>query len=232
MTKDLKQERGLNFEETKGEILMNEINKNKQNNSKNSLIGAKINFKEAKDLADLNAIVQDLKFTIDTLERLELIVGKDNLLMKTLWSSALISYRRCFNSGKRFGLTEKIFKDLKGEPIKAHQYFISQSNKHIAHSVNPFEQIVIDLQLTDPKKEKAIVAISALGMSLVCTNREGIETFKNLAIVAYKYTRKETERYNKIVLDIAHKMPIDNFYKNRRSRIVVPGPNDADISRG
>ena len=202
-----------------------------KNNLDNYSIGSEINFKEARDLADLFSIALDLKFTIDALLKLESIIGKDKLLMRVLWSSALISYRRCFNSGKRFGLSGKVFKNLKGEPIKAHKYYIAQANKHIAHSVNPFEQITIDLQLSNPKESKKIVGVSKLSAALICTSEEGIKVFKGLTIHAYKYTIKEAKKYEKKVLIIAAKLPIDNLYKKSRSRVIIPEPEEAGNAR-
>lgn len=55
-----------------------------KNTKKTYEIGVNVNFKEAKELADLVSIVQDLKFTIDALLRLDVIFRKDQLLMKAL----------------------------------------------------------------------------------------------------------------------------------------------------
>lgn len=208
------------------------MEKNQTNNSKNSvsakpLPSAHVNFVEAKELADLVSIIQDLKFAIDSLIKLDTIIEKDDLLARALWSSSLIAYRRCFNYGKRYGLKKDIYKKIKGDPLGLHEYFINQSNKLIAHSVNPFEQIVIDIQLSHPENGKKIVGVSYLSINLICTDKEGIKNFKDLSIFACKYAVGEAKKCEKKVLSIAKKIPIEDLYKKKRSRIVIPGPVDA-----
>jgi hypothetical protein len=70
----------------------------------------RVDFPEAKRLADLASNFQDLSFTIQTCQRLlDIMKGepKDAILMQNLWTAALISYVRCFATGKRFGLSSE-----------------------------------------------------------------------------------------------------------------------------
>ncbi|MBU1120884.1 DNA polymerase II large subunit, partial [Candidatus Micrarchaeota archaeon] len=106
--------------------------------------------------------------------------SKDNILIQSYWTASLISYVRCFSAGKRLGLSEDIFKNtkLEDDPLGCHHYFKNLRDKHIAHSVNPFEQIVVDLQLSNPKsKKREVLGVSILSQKLICTTVEGAETF-------------------------------------------------------
>ncbi|MGH3550515.1 MAG: hypothetical protein ACRDQU_20825 [Pseudonocardiaceae bacterium] len=61
---------------------------------------------EARELADISSVIQDLKFVNACCERLwsEMQKGKaeqDVVLVRALWSAALVAYWRCFGNGKR-----------------------------------------------------------------------------------------------------------------------------------
>src|ERR1700684_314547 len=61
-------------------------------------------------LADQAAIIQDLQFVMDSCKRLLTELAKpeedrDPLLPLAIWSSAVVTYARCFGNGKRSGLT-------------------------------------------------------------------------------------------------------------------------------
>ena len=86
---------------------------------------ARVDFDEAKTLADLGAIARDLGFTMETCSRLMLLLEQDSddaLLIESLWTVALIRYARCFVSGRRFGLSESVFEELQGDPVETHRY--------------------------------------------------------------------------------------------------------------
>ncbi len=92
---------------------------------------AKVDFEDARMLADLGAIVQDLGATMQTCSRLKELLKNnsgDHLLIESLWTAALIRYARCFTESKRFGLSESIFHGLHGDPLGAHQFYINLRN--------------------------------------------------------------------------------------------------------
>jgi hypothetical protein len=201
------------------------------------LYGAKVEYKEAKILADLTSIFQDLAFTVDVLKRLRQLL-KDNcnnrILIESLWTTALISYIRCFSSGKRFGLSENIFKNkkLEGDPIGCHRYYKNLRDKHIAHSVNPFEQVVVDLELSPPDSTKReVLGVAVLFQRLICADIEGVETLLRLALIAKEEVRKQAKEYEAKTLEVGKSLPIDTLYSKARSRIITPGPEDAGKAR-
>lgn len=201
------------------------------------LFGAKVEYKEAKILADLTLVLQDLTFTVDILKRLIKLLkddSKDNILIQSYWTASLISYVRCFSAGKRLGLSEDIFKNtkLEDDPLGCHHYFKNLRDKHIAHSVNPFEQIVVDLQLSNPKsKKREVLGVSILSQKLICTTVEGAETFLRLALIAREEVRKQAKEYENKTLEVGKKLPIDVLYSKGRSRIITPGPEDTAKAR-
>ena len=162
---------------------------------------AEIDFKEAKILADLLAIAQDLKSVMKTCSELKVLLEKnlqDNLLIENLWTSALVRYSRCFASGKRYGLDETIFEDLQGEALKVHNMYIGLRNKHIAHSVNPFEQIKVGVVLS-PKEsqEKKVIGIATLSMKLITLNKEGVHQLGLLSKIILEKVYEIAKQYEK-----------------------------------
>ncbi len=205
------------------------------------LYGAKVNYEEAKKLADLASIYQDLSFTVEVLKRLKQLLkedSKDNILIQSLWTAALISYIRCFSSGKRFGLSENIFKKLEydpkleEDPITCHRYYKNLRDKHIAHSVNPFEQVAVDLQLSEPDSPKReVLGVATLLQKLICLDIKGVGTLLRLALFAKEEVAKQGKEYEAKTLEVGKSLPIDALYSKARSRTITPGPEDAGEAR-
>ena len=196
---------------------------------------AEVDYEEAKKLADLASIYQDLSFTIDTLKRLLRLLkenDEDRVLIQSLWTAALISYARCFSSGKRFGLSESIFEKLEGDPIGCHRYYRNLRDKHIAHSVNPFEQVVVGLVLSEPDNPKReVLGVATLSQKLVCTDIEGVEALLTLASVVREEVARQAKEYQAKTLEVGKGLPIDTLYSKATIRTITPGPEDAGIAR-
>jgi hypothetical protein len=112
----------------------------------------------AQRLADLHSISIDLKFCADCCDRVVQVATADQpdvLLEQALWTAALISYSRCFASGRRFGLGESTFEGHEPLVLQLHRYFRDTRDKYVAHSVSPFEQVVPGLlfDASEPPKE-------------------------------------------------------------------------------
>ena len=119
-------------------------------NDKQEKLIVEVNFPKARKWADIVSLTLDIDSAIQICKRLirELEINKNNrVIIESLWTTALIKYARCFSSGKRFGLTIELFNGLKGDHVGTHNYYIEMRNKHLAHSVNPFEQVKIALIL-------------------------------------------------------------------------------------
>lgn len=152
------------------------------NRMKPQLPIAPLKTQDASKLGDLCLVLQDLHRVIDTCTRLLAELEQehqDNLLIDALWTAALIRYVRCFASGQRNRIREEILADLPGDPIGTHRYFKDMRDKHIAHSVNPFEEITIGAVLSVDGRN--VEGIAMLSRTLICINKEGVETLRDLA---------------------------------------------------
>jgi len=196
---------------------------------------ADVDYEEAKRLADLTSIYQDLLYVVQSSHRLlELLKGKsgDRTLIKSLWSAALIAYARCFKAGKRFGLSENIFKGLPGEPMKAHQYYINLRDKLVAHSVNPFEQTKVGLLLSNPTEpERKVLGVFPVHMELTVSDADGVGTLLRLADFARRKVAEQAKEQETKVLEKGKTLPIDKLYSKPRLQMRAPGPEDAGRAR-
>ncbi|MHC1562989.1 hypothetical protein ACR9E3_28855 [Actinomycetospora sp. C-140] len=109
----------------------------------------------ASALADLAAIFDDLQTVLLCCERLvpQLNVPEpDPVVVESLWTTALLSYARCFTPGGRgMGLTEDDVQglELEGEVLGWHK-MLRQLKKHYADpAVNPRESFEVGVAVVD-----------------------------------------------------------------------------------
>ncbi len=158
--------------------------------------------------------------------------SKDHILIESLWVSALIRYARCFAAGKRFGLSKDIYQNLQGEPLKVHQFYIDLRNRHIAHSVNPFEQMEVGFVLSSVNgPDKRIVGVSTLAMRHIVSDKEGVKQLGVLSKIAHDKVCSMAKETEQKVLEEGKKIPIDDLYKIAQPRLVTPDPNLANKPR-
>jgi len=196
---------------------------------------AEVDYEEARQLADLGGIVQDLGYTMKTCSRLKKLLedkSEDNLLIESMWTSALIRYARCFAEGKRFGLSESIFDGLVGEPHKVHRMYIDLRSKHIAHSVNPFEQVKVGLELSpESESKRRVVGVATMYMRHIVSDVKGVHQLGMLSKVVLKKVVEIAKEYEKKTLEKGRKIPIEDLYKLPRLRMVAPGSELAGKAR-
>lgn len=195
----------------------------------------KVDFEEATRLAELGAVAQDLGAVMETCRRIEGLSNEnsnDHILIEGLWTAALVRYARCFTEAKRQELTESIFDGFHGQPIAAHRYYIDMRNKHIAHSVNPFEQTYAGVVLTpETSKVKSVVGVTTLAMRHIVCDLNGVHQLGVLAkIVLGKVCEKAKDCEKKLLARIKA-LPIEDLYRIERLQVRAPGPETAGKAR-
>jgi hypothetical protein len=105
---------------------------------------AKLTSEAARIFAALHLILGDLAFAEECLKAAYDIGIPDdkNLQSKALVFSGVVGYARCFKSGVRALTLTPADLISKGAPfdVEIHEYLIAMRDKHVAHSVNDFEQ--------------------------------------------------------------------------------------------
>lgn len=81
----------------------------------------------------------------------------------------MVTYGRCFHKGKRRWLDESLFEGEKGDVLVWHRYFKNTRDKHVAHSVNPFEINATGVEVADhdgenPRVKGVITVILSRGL--------------------------------------------------------------------
>ena len=138
-------------------------------------------------LTDLDSVQKWLKVIIRIQENDPDL--KDSTVLSGLFIAILITYARCFTSGKREILQpEEIYNGLKGDPLGLHRYLIDMRNKHIAHSVNSFEQIQIGVFISDKKE---IFALGKLHSKLIALSKKDFQQIFWLESEAKKFVISE-----------------------------------------
>lgn len=192
----------------------------------------------AKGLADLLSVGRDLEFVISASDRLLTEDSTEDetasILRRSLWSAALVAYARCFTAGKRLGLAPSIFTDLglPKEAIDFHVFLRHMRDKHVAHSVNPFEQVRVGVVLAAPELgERRVEGVALLSMNHVATSREGVEGLRNLAQVALRWTKARAADVQELVLREAREVSVEALYGRPRLKLQAPSPDSAGQSR-
>lgn len=99
-------------------------------------------------LGDLVSIFDELRTVLRCCERLvvELSRGSDDLVLEAVWTTATLSYARCFTTGPRgMGLTEKDVADtpLRGEVVEWHKVLRRLGEHYASTTDNPRERFEV-----------------------------------------------------------------------------------------
>jgi hypothetical protein len=195
--------------------------------------------KKARRLADLTGIYMDLSFTIDACKVImefpehEQDTTRGLLFREALWTSALISYARCFAPGKRYGLSEATLATLGEDYLEVHKVFLGLRNKHIAHSVNPFEQVEVGLVLSEEgAKDRMVEAIVVYGIKLAYLNRPAAIDLHNLAATLRNEIGRLANEAEEATLEDARRVQVEELYKKPRLQIRAPHAGETDKPRG
>lgn len=196
-------------------------------------VGYAVNFEEAREAAELHAIIQDLSFVTEVCERLEdrLLAQEaetqeedeyptadvDDHIDRSLWIAALITYGRCFLKGIRYSLPESLFLRTPGmDYTHLHRYYMNIRDKHVAHSVNSLEghDAVVSLnRRTDGSLNVARLAI--VYVTLVHLHHSEVQQLGNMAGYASDFAQDAFEDVTKKALKKAKSLSQENLSKLR-----------------
>ena len=196
--------------------------------------GAELTSTKAAGLGDLSLTLLDLRSVIELCRRLDAELAKpesdhDNLLVEAMWTAALVKYIRCFTSGKRTELDSSVFDGMDGAH-DTHQYFKNMRDKHVAHSVNPFEGVGVRVLLRGEPGQSVAEGIAVFQHRLVCTDRKGVRTLERLASTAQRDVRLRCKSMRDELISWAKAQPPGTFTPDQLS-MVAPGPEQAGESR-
>jgi hypothetical protein len=192
----------------------------------------------ARRLADLVATYQDLEFVSACAHRVldEQSKGSagDDVLIEGMWTAALIAYARCFNTGLRsVGLTDDTITEvgLAGDPAGFHRYLRDMRDKHLAHSVNPFERVAVGIGLAHEGAPPAILGVALLRLRLTSEMPETVEHLLGLVDALQLWLGDRIDSQRAAVRQEAEVRDLNELYARPRMKVTAAGPDDAGRAR-
>ncbi|GAA4642049.1 hypothetical protein GCM10023197_05310 [Gordonia humi] len=145
-------------------------------------------------LADLRSLVSDFTFAQNCVTaylnsgKLNCDEESQQIVAKSLWTSAAIAYRRGFTTGKaqlvpqgsRLKITEGWYQSLTPEYKEAHDDLLEIANRQIAHHTGKHDQYKILAFLTPPPMPRAVVGTGVLSASLAAPTEERLRQLGEL----------------------------------------------------
>lgn len=165
-----------------------------------------VDLAEAEPLADLSGAARDLESARDLAKYLaaRFASGTFDLEVVDAFSTAiLVRYARPFMTGVRAKLGEETLTNLTLEQRQLHDKFMAWRSKHIAHSVNPFEENhVVAYYNEQAVAETGIQSISVQQDRLVGLSMQDLEDIQKLANTVLAVVNARIDAENARVLEI------------------------------
>ncbi|WP_410621762.1 hypothetical protein [Amycolatopsis sp. cmx-8-4] len=198
--------------------------------------GSDLRTAEACDYASLISIIDDLSFVVLSATRIlkEMEAGEldedASVVVRGLWSAALVAYKRCFSDGKRAFLSEDDVQSLslKGDVVEWHRFVVQMRNKHIAHSVNPFEEVRVALFLDD---DRNVLGAGPLMMKHVSGDQQTVWQLGALASQILDVIRQRASDQLDALLAAAREMEPEALARLKPLELTVPGAEQAGTAR-
>jgi len=148
--------------------------------------------------------------------------NSDDIIREALWNAAIIRFFSVFDGPN--ALKSDILKELPEGAQEAFDFFNKYRDKHIAHKVNPIDQIKAGLFLSDPSTGvKEVEGIGNLAMEDASfADAEFVDSIGRLTDALLKQVEKEIKIWGDQFLQEAKRQPIDELYKLPPLRVVVP----------
>jgi hypothetical protein len=180
-----------------------------------------VQMEEARYLSDLIGIHIDLKTAIDFCNFLLDIYRKelpDFKLVEPLSIAILIKYSRPFVTGVRNKLSINAVSELNNDELKQHSKYIALRNKHIAHSVNKFEENKVKAYYNDENVyDDGIMSIELGHSRLISVSRYEAEEIIELSKKILNYIEAQIKIEKAKILELVRNQPINEILKQGSS---------------
>jgi hypothetical protein len=153
---------------------------------------------DAKYLASLEGMRHDIQATLEYCDRLDSMRGEpfDIILWEAVSAAAVVRYSRCFTSGVRIGLTHDLLDVAPEDVQRTHEYIVAVRSKHVAHSVNEFEENDVTVTLREDEGLLQITGIGAHQGRVAGLPLDGPNRLRGLCkwVLAWIHTEVTSER--------------------------------------
>jgi hypothetical protein len=176
-----------------------------------------VDLQEAAELASLTGIRNDLETTLSLAWRLkgEFAKGQFDVdldIYEALSTAVLVRYIRPFASGVRARLRKDALHVLTESQRQAHERLKNFRDKHVAHSVNAFEenQVVVEFS-RERVREEGIQKVYVYHSRVVGLLRTDVEEIIDLAKTLLTYVKQRIKDEEARLLPFARALPLDDL---------------------
>jgi hypothetical protein len=170
---------------------------------------------EAADLADYTGIEFDLRSAQEFARMLLQERKKQNPdwnLSDPLTTAILVRYARPFATGARLRLGEDALAELSPQQLQCHEYFSALRDKHIAHSVNAFEESQPTARYwVERVHEEGITEITCQHHRIIGMSIPDLGAMIDLTAVLQQYVKRKIDEERAKLLGIVRSRPIDEI---------------------
>ena len=176
-------------------------------------VSYRFNVPEAMLLASLHSIRHDLLGTLEYCAHLKAMeTGNYNpILWEALSSAAVIRYARCFSPGSRQQLDHKLLKTAPEHLRAEHECFIAVRSKHVAHSVNEFEENDVTVTVCEDGASMSISGIGAQHGRVMGLDFEGPRRLVELVTWVERHVNQQITAEEKRLLLIAVEIGVERI---------------------
>lgn len=185
-----------------------------------------IDLPDAAELADLTGIEADLQSARYLARMLKSIVESEKPnweLVDPLSTAILVRYSRPFVKGVRKWLGAEALHALSGAQRAKHQRLRMFRDKHIAHSINAFEDNQpIARYWVERVDQEGITSVECNHTRISGLSSADLEDVIELTSAMLLYVDSKLDQEKAQILEIVRKMPIAQVLSSGRKRPMVP----------
>ncbi len=189
---------------------------------------------EASLLADYTGIQYDLSSAQEFARMLLAERTKERpnwSLAPPLTIAVMVQYARSFATGVRMPIANEILARLTPEQLTKHKRFLEIRNKHVAHSVNTFEESrPVARYWVERVKEEGISDIQSTHHRIIGLSEQDLEDVIELTAVLLANIGSRIDAERARLLQIVRTMPLDKVLVGRRD-FVLSSPDPAKPRR-
>lgn len=148
---------------------------------------------------------------------------------EALWLAAVLNYGRAFGTGVR--TTERLDPGmLSAEERAQHNFFIDLRNKHVAHSVNAYEQVLTLAYITNsPFASKEVTRVGQTHLSVTPMGSEEIAALRELASKFVRQLNRTIWKLHVIIGAELAEVGLDEVYSYPDLSVSIP--SNLDVSK-
>ncbi len=184
---------------------------------------------EGVALADLTGIQIDLKRAIEFAQRLQKAFANETYdLVEVLSIAALVAYARSFKSGVRQRLNREALRVLTSDQRRVHDYLIDIRDKHVAHSVNAFEESIPTARYwLERVKDEGITSIGCFHTRIASLSWADAADLIEIAMVLKAYVSEAIDLEQKKLLAIVRSLPLATVLAEEHGEPLAANPSTA-----